>query len=159
LLPASASPDRRAPLLLLAVSGGLLLGALGFQFVGGLAPCEMCHWQRWAHLAVIALALPAAILSRRPLALLAVLAMAAAAGLGLFHAGVEQGWWEGPTACASSAALAASPAEMLDNLLATPMVRCDAIPWSLFGLSMAGWNTLISAAAVAGAAVLLGRRS
>jgi disulfide bond formation protein DsbB len=70
--------------------------------------------------------------------------MAGAAGLGLFHAGVEQGWWEGPTQCAATAS---AEGDLLGNILAAPLVRCDQIPWSLFGLSMAGWNALWSATA------------
>jgi disulfide bond formation protein DsbB len=147
---------RQAPLLLFAVSGALLVGALLFQFAGGLAPCEMCHWQRWAHLAVLALAGAALLLGNRSLAWLGVLAMVAAAGLGLFHAGVEQGWWPGVTACTAPVGAGLSSAEMLDTLMNAPLVRCDAIPWSLFGLSMAGWNAFISAgAAFAAAAVLI----
>ncbi|MGL6042428.1 MAG: disulfide bond formation protein B [Sandaracinobacteroides sp.] len=147
---------RQAPLLLFAVSGSLLLGALAFQYIGGLAPCEMCFWQRWAHLAVLGAAGLALASGNRGLGWIAVLAMAAAAGLGLFHAGVEQKWWAGVTACTSPVAAGMSAAEMLDGLLAAPLVRCDDIPWSLLGISMAGWNALISAgAAICGAAVLV----
>ncbi|WP_448585786.1 disulfide bond formation protein B [Thermaurantiacus sp.] len=141
------APARRAAAaVLLAASGSLLLAALGFQILGGLAPCEMCHWQRWAHLAVIALALPA--LRYPALFPAAALAMLAAAALGLFHAGVEQRWWAGPTRCAATV-----PAgeDLLGHILAAPLVRCDQIPWSLLGLSMAEWNALLSAAALAAA--------
>lgn len=149
------APARQAPLLLVATSGALLLGALGFQHLGGLAPCEMCHWQRWAHLGVLALALPALLTGHRGLALLAVVAMAAAAGLGLWHAGVEQKWWAGVTACASAAGPMAGTS-LLDGL-AQPLVRCDEIPWSLLGVSMAGWNAVVSGLAAIGAAWLLRR--
>lgn len=147
---------RQAALLLFAVSGSLLLGAVGFQYLGGLAPCEMCFWQRYAHLAVLAVAALAMLTSRRVLGWLAVLAMAAAAGLALYHAGVEQKWWAGVTACTAPVGAGMSTADMMDALLNAPLTRCDEIPWSLLGLSMAGWNALISAgAALCGAAVLL----
>jgi disulfide bond formation protein DsbB len=149
------TPARAAPLLLLGTSGALLLGALAFQFIGGLAPCEMCHWQRWAHLAVLAIALPALLTGKRLLTGLAILAMLAAAGLGVWHAGIEQKWWPGVTACAAAATPMAGTS-LLDGL-AAPLVRCDEIPWSFVGLSMAGWNALISGLAALAAIALLTR--
>ncbi|TPE64602.1 disulfide bond formation protein B [Sandaracinobacter neustonicus] len=147
---------RQAAWLLIAVSGSLLLGALAFQFIGGLAPCEMCYWQRYAHLAVLAVAGLALISGNRAIGWLAVLAMAIAAGLGLFHAGVELKWWQGVTACTAPVSAGMSTADMLDKLMNAPLVRCDQIPWSLLGISMAGWNALISAgAALCGAFVLI----
>jgi disulfide bond formation protein DsbB len=147
---------RPAAALLFAVSGSLLLGALAFQFIGGLAPCEMCHWQRWAHLGVLAVAGLGWATGSRALAWLAVLAMAGAAALGLFHAGVELKWWPGITACTAPVAPGMSTEAMLDSLLNAPLVRCDEIPWSLFGLSMAGWNALVSVgAALCGAFLLI----
>ena len=144
---------RRAPLLLVVVSGSLLLAALGFQYLGGLSPCEMCHWQRWAHLAVLGTAIPA--LALPALLPLAFLAMAASAGLGAFHAGVEQKWWEGPTQCSTSLP---TGGDLMGSIIAAPLVRCDQIPWSFLGLSMAGWNALISAAALV-AAIWLWRKA
>lgn len=135
---------RRPAWLLLAVSGALLLGALGFQLIGGLAPCQMCHWQRWAHLAVIGLA--ALALVWPGLLPAALLAMATSAGLALYHAGVEQRWWDGP-----GCAMPVRPGDdLLGSLITAPIVRCDQIPWSFLGLSMAGWNAVVSAAAVLG---------
>lgn len=147
----------QAAWLLFAVSGALLLGALAFQFVGGLKPCEMCFWQRYAHLAVLAVAALALATRSRVLSWLAVLAMVVAAGLGLFHAGVEQKWWAGVTACTAPVAAGMSTADMLDTLMNVdaPLVRCDEIPWSLLGVSMAGWNALISAGAALAAAFVL----
>lgn len=151
-----AARVRQAAWLLFAVSGSLLLGALGFQFLGGLAPCEMCYWQRYAHLAVLAVAGLALITGNRAAGWVAVLAMAIAAGLGLFHAGVEQKWWQGVTACTAPVSAGMSTAEMLDTLMNAPLVRCDEIPWSLLGVSMAGWNALVSAAAaLCGAFILI----
>jgi disulfide bond formation protein DsbB len=127
------------------VPGGLLAGALGSQHLGGLNPCEMCYWQRWPHWAALAIGGLSFFLPRqaRALTLLAALAIAVSGAIGLFHAGVELGWWEGLTACTNNVA-AGSPDQLLKNILATPIVRCDQVQWSLFGLSMAGWNALIS---------------
>lgn len=148
--------DRQAAGLLFAVSGSLVLGALAFQFIGGLKPCEMCHWQRWAHLGVMAVAGTGWLTGNRALGWLAVLAMLGAASLGLFHAGVELKWWPGVTACTAPVVPGMSTEAMLDSLMTAPLVRCDEIPWSLFGLSMAGWNALVSAgAALCGAFLLI----
>ena len=141
---ASQAEPAQAALLLIAVSGSLLLGALAFQHIGGLAPCEMCYWQRYAHGAVLLLALAALLTRSRVAALLALVAMLVSAGLGGFHAGVEQGWWDGPTACASTMAPGMSQADILDSLMTAPLIRCDAIAWQFAGISMAGWNGLIS---------------
>jgi disulfide bond formation protein DsbB len=150
------SGSRSAPAFLFAVSGALVLGALGFQFIGGLAPCEMCHWQRWAHLAVMGVAGLGWLTGNRALGWLAIFAMAGSAGLGLFHAGVELKWWPGVTACASPVVPGMSMDAMMDSLLAAPLARCDEIPWSLLGVSMAGWNALVSAgAALCGAMLML----
>jgi len=136
--------SRAAALLLIAVSGSLLLGALAFQHIGGLAPCEMCYWQRYAHGAVLLLALAALLTRSRVAAGLALVAMLVSAGLGGFHAGVEQGWWDGPTACSSGMAKGMSQADILDSLMDAPLIRCDAIAWQFAGISMAGWNALVS---------------
>lgn len=146
---AGSATDRLALAHSLALLGSsaLLFGALGFQHIGGLAPCEMCYWQRWPHLAAIGLGLLALLLRRsplrRPLVVLAGIAILVAAGLGLFHAGVEQKWWEGLTTCAAGPTLG-SGEDILADILTSPIVRCDAIPWELFGVSLAGWNAILS---------------
>src|SRR5260370_1401533 len=99
-------------------SGALLLGAYYFQYVEKLAPCDMCYWQRWPHMAAIAVGLAAGASFLQPrlalvFALLAITALLVTAGLGVFHAGVEQHWWAGPRAssprCAGPAAPTARP--------------------------------------------------
>jgi disulfide bond formation protein DsbB len=138
--------DRLTTALLLTGPAALLAGALGFQFIGGLAPCEMCHWQRWALLAAIGLALAAwGLRHSRALLRLSALAVLAGAGIAVFHVGVEQHWWKGITECAAPM-LSGSSADIMGQIMAQPLVRCDAIPWSLFGISMAGWNALVSIA-------------
>jgi disulfide bond formation protein DsbB len=136
--------DRQVTALLLAGPTALLVGALGFQYIGGLPPCEMCLWQRWALVAAIGLALIGwALKHNRAVLALAALAVLAGAGIAVFHAGVEQHWWKGITECAAPM-LSGSSADIMGQIMAQPLVRCDAIPWSLFGISMAGWNALIS---------------
>lgn len=147
--------ETAGPAVLLAGAVALLAGAWGFELIGGLVPCEMCWWQRWALLAVAFLAFDALLLgqlgTRQPLlglvarlsGWMALLAMIGNAGIALFHAGVEQKWWQGLTRC-TAPPLAGDTKSMLADILAQPLVRCDAIPWQMFGISMAGWNFLIS---------------
>lgn len=137
----------------------LLGGALVSQYVGGLYPCEMCMWQRWPHLAAILLALSAIASRSRPpasalLTGLAALAIATSGAIGVFHAGVEYGWWEGLTAC-STTATGGNAQDMLDSIMAAPITRCDVAPWSLFGISLAGYNAIVSLGAAAAVIALL----
>ena len=137
------------------ISAGLLAGAFLFEYVGGMAPCSLCIWQRWAHLAVIACALASlgfgAGAPDRLRAGLVITMMAALSSVGIagYHAGVEWQLWAGPGGCTAAIDTGADAATLVDSLLATPVVRCDDVPWSLFGLSMAGWNTLLSVDIVA----------
>lgn len=135
--------------ILLSVLGSaaLLLGAFGFQYIGELAPCPMCLWQRWPHAVSIAIGILAMTLlwrQRRILAAIGAGTMAVSAGLGVFHAGVEQQWWDGPSSCTGADPTTLSTDELMQQLLTTPLVRCDEIVWDLFGLTMAGWNAVIS---------------
>lgn len=134
--------ERWVTALLLVGPAALLGGALGFQYLGGLAPCEMCLWQRWAIVAALALALLAWIAGHnRVLLVLSALAVLAGAGIAGFHVGVEQKWWQGITECAAPAI---GGGDVLAQILAAPLVRCDVAAWSLFGVSMAGWNLVFS---------------
>ncbi|MBC7507102.1 MAG: disulfide bond formation protein B [Sandarakinorhabdus sp.] len=136
--------DRLATALLLVSPAALLGGALAFQFLGGINPCEMCLWQRWALVTALGLALLGWALGHSRFVLrLAALAVLAGAGIAIFHVGVEQHWWQGITSCAA-APITGSTAEVMGQIMAQPLVRCDAIAWSLFGISMAGWNALVS---------------
>ena len=128
-------------------SAALLLGAFGFQYLGGLAPCPMCLWQRWPHATAVVIGVLAMTLlwrQRRPLSALGAVTMAVSVGLGLFHAGVEQKWWDGPGSCSGLDPAGMSAEQMLNALESTPLVRCDEIVWDLWGITMAGWNGLIS---------------
>lgn len=157
-MPGTDRQYRMARMLALGAPAALLAGAYISEYGFGLAPCEMCWWQRYAHfaalaVAVVALARPGA----RWLVALAGLAIAVAGLIGAFHAGVEYGWWQGLTACAAPTASAG--VDPLEAIMNAPLVRCDVAPWSLFGISLAGWNFLFSAAAALSIAMLLRRQA
>lgn len=137
----------RQHLTLIATLGSVALlgGAFAFQYIGGLAPCQLCLWQRWPHAAAILIGLVALATGWRGLALLGALAALTTAGIGIFHVGVEQLWWEGLATCTAGSISGISTADLLNPEIdiAAP-VRCDQIAWSLFGISMAGWNALVS---------------
>lgn len=138
-----------APIVLL---GGAYLSEYGF----GLYPCEMCWWQRYPHFVALGLALLASIRPPHRLLLgLAALALAVSGAIGAFHAGVEYGWWEGITAC--TAAPFAAGGDPMAAILNARVVRCDVAPWTLFGISLAGWNFLFSTASALAIVVLLQR--
>lgn len=137
----------KARALALAAPLVLLGGALGSQYIGGLYPCEMCHWQRWPHMAAIALALLAILLRRTAattlLTTLAAVAILISGAIGIFHAGVEYGWWEGLTSC-STGLQGGSAEDILNSIMATPLTRCDQAQWTLMGISLAGFNAIFS---------------
>jgi disulfide bond formation protein DsbB len=137
----------RQTLTLLATLGSvaLLLGAFAFQHIGGMAPCALCLYQRWPHAAAILIGVVALATGWRGLLWLGGLAALTTAGIGVFHVGVEQGWWEGLQACTAGSIAGISTADLLNPAadVAAP-VRCDAIPWQMLGVSMAGWNVFAS---------------
>jgi len=138
---------KHARLIALLLPCALLGGALFSQYVGGLYPCEMCYWQRWPHGAAIVLAIGAFIrpAMARPLVLLAALTILISGAIGVFHAGVEAGWWEGITVCTTNGATS------LEEILKVPLVRCDQVQWAFLGLSLAAWNAILS---IGGAAII-----
>lgn len=128
--------------LALAVPLALLGGAYISQYVFGLFPCEMCWWQRYPHFAALVLGAIGLMQPRQQLwPLLAGIAILVSGLIGAFHAGVEYNWWEGITGCATVAEAGSDP---LAAILDAPIVRCDVAPWTLFGISLAGFNFLIS---------------
>ena len=134
--------------MMLAAAGSLalMLGALAFQHIGGMAPCKLCLWQRWPHAAAIGIGGLAA-LALLPAVLLAgmgLLAALATSGIGAYHTGVERGWWEGPTSCSGGGVADQSAQDLFAQIMAAPLIRCDEVPWEMFGLSMASWNALVS---------------
>jgi disulfide bond formation protein DsbB len=147
LTPASIT---RANIVALAIPGTLMAGALGSQYIGGLYPCEMCHWQRWPHEVAIGLAILAFFLqpsARIILICLAAVSVMISGGIGIFHAGVEYGWWQGLTTCASTGG------GSLADIMRAPLVRCDVPQWTLGGISLAGFNALFS---IVGGVTILG---
>src|SRR5689334_3216971 len=149
-------PAATARLIALLLPMALLGGALGSQYIGGLHPCEMCYWQRWPHAAAILLAAlsftsPAGSPRSRNLVLGAALAIAISGIIGVYHAGVEAKIFEGFTQC-TSLAKGASTAELLKQISHAPLVRCDQVQFRFLGISMAGWNAILS---LGGAALIL----
>ena len=142
---------RRLAAALVLASVAIVLAAFAFQYIGGLQPCVLCIWQRWPYAATIAAGTAAAWLAYRDrpqaaglLLALCGLVFLAGAGIAAFHVGVEQHWWAGTSSCGGEAGSATSVEELRRQLLGQPVVRCDAVAWSLLGVSMAGWNMLLS---------------
>ncbi|HYE26782.1 MAG TPA: disulfide bond formation protein B [Allosphingosinicella sp.] len=138
----------KARILAIAVPAALLAGAHGSEYWGGLYPCEMCWWQRYAHFVGLAFALLSLALRGFPdrgrsLVWLAALAILASGGIGVYHAGVEAGLFEGFTRCTSPTA-GLSGDELLKAIMAAPIVSCDQVQFSFLGVSMAGWNAILS---------------
>jgi disulfide bond formation protein DsbB len=148
---------RRARALALLIPAALLAGAWGSQLIGHLYPCEMCHWQRWPHYAALVLAL-LAFVRRAPVRLLvalAAIAIATSGAIGVAHAGVEYHWWNGFTPCTSTMSGGGS---LIDRLMKAPIVRCDVAQWRLFGISLAGFNAIISLTGAAAVFYFLAKR-
>ncbi len=140
-----ATNIERARWAALLVPAALLGGAYVSEYGFGLFPCEMCWWQRYAHFAALGLAALAFALPRqRALIVLAALAIGVSALIGAYHAGVEYHWWEGLTHCTSTAASGGD--DPLAAIMNAPLIRCDVAQWTLLGVSLAGFNFLLSAA-------------
>jgi disulfide bond formation protein DsbB len=139
----------------------LLLTAFGFQYIGGLAPCAMCLWQRWPHVAAVLLSAIGAAIPSAKIALAGAGTMLANAGISLYHTGVERDWWEGPTTCTGGLDLTKMSIEdLLNPNIGSGIVMCDQVAWEMFGLSMASWNG-VACLVLAGvwAAAARGRRN
>jgi disulfide bond formation protein DsbB len=143
-------PSRLYPALIALASLAVLAAAFAFQYLGGLQPCVLCVYQRYPYGVVIALGVIALLLPRgRAQAVLlglAALVFLADAGIAAFHVGVEQHWWAGTEACGGTGPAAPQNLSALMQSLGQQPVRCDAIAWSLFGISMAGYNFLVALA-------------
>ncbi len=125
-------------------SFALLAGAYTFQAFG-YPPCQMCYWQRWPHFAAIGVGILAAMIPARVWPYLGALAAATTSAIGLFHTGVERGWWEGPSSCTGGGLDLGGD---LLSMTGDKLIMCDQVSWELLGLSMASWNGLASAALV-----------
>ncbi|MCU6454258.1 disulfide bond formation protein B [Sphingomonas sp. A2-49] len=142
-------PQRRARLIALLLPAALLAGAWGSQLIGHLYPCEMCHWQRWPHYAALGIAALAFVVPQRSvqkmLVIVAALLIAVSGAIGVAHAGVEYHWWNGFTACTQTVDLRGlGPEARLDALMKAPVVRCDVAQWTFAGISLAGFNAILS---------------
>ena len=151
-----ANPAAAAALIVALGGAATILGALVFQYGLGLAPCPLCLEQRIPYYVAIPLAVVVAVAALRgaPRALVRAglgviaLAMLLGAGLALYHAGVEWKWWPGPQDCSGPLTPLGSRG-LLEQLQTVDIVRCDEAAWRFLGLSLAGWNVLISAALAA----------
>jgi disulfide bond formation protein DsbB len=147
-----ARPALSAAAAIAGIAAATLAGAWFFQLVLGLVPCPLCLEQRYAYYLAIPLgvltALAAARDAPRPVLLggLALLAVAALgnAWLGGYHAGVEWGLWQGPTECTGPVGNLGSAGDLLQRLDTVKVIRCDEVQWRFLGLSLAGYNVLIS---------------
>ena len=134
----------------------LLAGAYVSEYVFGLVPCEMCWWQRYAHFAALGLAFVSTVARPRAVWIgLAAVAILASGLIGVFHAGVEYGWWEGFTTCTSDVQNAGG--DPLAAIMNAPFVRCDEPQWTLAGISLAGFNAIISVISAVAVLALLAR--
>jgi disulfide bond formation protein DsbB len=132
-----------APYVLLAGSAGLLGGAFYFQFIRHLPPCVLCVLQRWPHGVVLVLAALSLLLPRWRAGLLALcgLALLTAAGIAVFHVGVEQTWWPGTSEC-GGLPQALTIEQLRAQIMGAPITRCGDVLWQFAGLSMAAWHAL-----------------
>ncbi len=141
---------RQSLLLSFLASVGALGGALVSQYFFSLQPCVLCVYQRWPYVAVIILALAGLALAKKlgvcVFQLLIATGFAVTSGIGMFHVGVEQGWWKGTSECVADTAKTLSLDELRSQIMSAPLVKCNEIAWELFGISMAGYNVLFAGA-------------
>jgi disulfide bond formation protein DsbB len=145
-----------AALTVAVIGAAAILGAYFFQYVMKLAPCPLCLDQRIPYYVGIPLALVLAFAaSRRAPVTLVRLGFAAlaviflvGAGIGIYHAGIEWKFWPGPAECSGPLQSIGSGGDLLSQMQATSVVRCDEAAWRLIGISLAGYNVLISVALV-----------
>ena len=155
-----ANPALVAALAVAAIAAATIAGAWFFQLVLDIQPCPLCLEQRYAYYLAIPLAVLTAFAAARKgsttlvLAGLVILALAALgnAVLGSYHAGVEWGFWQGPTDCTGPVGNLGSAGTLLERLDTVKVIRCDEVQWRFLGLSLAGYNALISLAMAAIAA-------
>jgi disulfide bond formation protein DsbB len=145
--------ERSFPAFVLAASVAVLGAALVSQYWGGLAPCELCLKERWPWVAAIAVAVVATTTgsgrASPRIALLLTAIFAIGSALAFYHVGVERHWFAGPAACTAAAGAADTIEALKAQLLHQMPVRCDEPAWSLWGISLAGWN-LVASLAMAG---------
>jgi disulfide bond formation protein DsbB len=150
--------SNRIAQILGAIALAMIVGALGFQYIAHFPPCEMCHWQRWPLIAAAIIGIIGGSFVQsgsRALALLVILLVATSGVIGFYQAGVEWHFFPGPEACTGTRFVFHG----LDNLNEPGAVRCDVAAWRLFGISLAGYNAIISlGSALTGLALLLRKK-
>lgn len=147
--------------LLLAISAAVLAAAYSAEYIGGMQPCTLCLYERVPWFLAGAMSLGIVLLQftgpmQRLLLLASGLVLLVGAGISVYHVGVEQHWWAGPTGCSAAEEMPQSLAELRSQLQAATQPRCDEIPWQMWGVSMAGYNGIASLSTALLA--LIGRR-
>ena len=122
----------------------IIIGAYYFEYIGGFSPCKLCYWQRYPHFLNILILPIFYLFQMRSLILIGMMSMLISTVLAFYHVGVEQKYWPGPNSCTNSSIEGLTTDQLLDKIMNAPLVRCDEVVWDLFGVSMAGWNVLIS---------------
>ena len=151
------------PLAILIAAIGALGGAYGSQYLGDLQPCKLCLYQRWPWWIALAVSGLAVLLRGRPVVAMGAvvvssLAILGGAGIAGFHVGVEQHWWEGLASCGGTGDMPTTVEALRRQIMSAPVIRCDEVAWSLLGVSMAGYNFLISLGLGAGGLWVLWRK-
>ena len=126
------------------ISLAVIIGAYSFEYIGGLFPCKLCYWQRYPHFLNIFIFPLIYLFPLRSLSLICAMSMFVSSILAFYHVGAEQKYWPGPNSCTNSSIEGLTTDQLLDQIMNAPLVRCDEVVWDLFGISMAGWNVLIS---------------
>ena len=132
---------------MIAAAGSLALLMVAFVFQAlGYAPCTLCYWQRWPHAVAVGVGLAAFALGLRPLLWLGAISTFTTGAIGVFHVGVEQKWWVGPSSCTGGGAglSGLSGNDLLSTDVLDKVVMCDEVAWAFLGLSMPGWNAVLS---------------
>ena len=143
----SGIDPRDVPWITVLMSFAALCVAWLAQYAGGLAPCELCYLQRYGYWAAIAVGVFAVVYSRQPsarrlwLSLMGV-ALLGVTGIAIYHVGVEQGWWQGSSACVGASTAGLSTEELTQAILNAPVTRCDEAAFVMFGISMAGYDAI-----------------
>ena len=125
-------------------SMAVLLGAYSFEYIGGFIPCKLCYWQRYPHFLIIFIFPLFYFFQMRSLIFVGMVSMLVSTILAFYHVGVEQKYWPGPNSCTNSSIEGLTTDQLIAQIMSAPLVRCDEIAWDLIGISMAGWNALIS---------------
>lgn len=151
---------QQTPALIMIFIAGVLGTAYFFEHVLGILPCALCQYQRLAWWIALGLAGITFYMRRNGrllvsglvLTMIVILAGAVTAG---YHVGVEQKWWEGPSSCTSGGFNDLDINALKDAIMSAPVIRCDDVAWSLFGISMAGYNLLLALSAATGIALTI----